>query len=151
MSRLLPGVFPKLEPWRLWTRPRRSSSAGSWPTSRTLVTTRRSWRTALTKRPVPGPRPRGAAGADFLLFLACENAYVHPVRHSRLARLRKQLQGLRSVLDDRIWESRWRDHLLRLDDLREKIGDTAWDAALARVDDTDRALVRLLLKGGLAR
>jgi hypothetical protein len=99
----------------------------------------------------PWPAPEGGCGADFLLCLACENAYVHPARHSRLAHLRQQLHGLRSALDDRTWESRWRDHLLRLDDLREKIGDVAWDAALARVDDTDRALVRLLLKGDLAR
>ncbi|MEW2248761.1 hypothetical protein AB0907_15685 [Streptomyces sp. NPDC006975] len=98
----------------------------------------------------PWPAPEGGCGADFLLCLACENAYVHPGHHPRLAHLRQQLHGLRSALDDRTWDSTWRDDLLRLDDLRERVGDATWDTALARLDDNDRTLVRLLVKGELA-
>jgi hypothetical protein len=98
----------------------------------------------------PWPAPGGGCGADFLLCLACRNAHVHPGHHPRLAHLHQQLRSLRSVLDARGWQERWRDHLLRLDDLRDKVGPSAWKAALARVTDDDRAVVQLLMKGGLA-
>lgn len=60
--------------------------------------------------------------------------------------------SLRSVLDDHTFGERWNDHLLRLEDLRsdKKVGPVAWKAALARVSDTDRTIVQLLLKEDLA-
>ncbi|MCZ4098064.1 hypothetical protein [Streptomyces sp. H39-C1] len=98
----------------------------------------------------PWPTSSGGCGADFLLCLACRNAHVHPGHHARLAYLHQQLDSMRSVMPDNLWNSRWRNHLLRLEDLREKVSPAAWDAALTRVSDTDRALVRLLLKEDLA-
>ncbi|MFD0723245.1 hypothetical protein [Streptomyces globosus] len=98
----------------------------------------------------PWPAPGGGCGADFLLCLGCRNAHVHPGHHPRLAHLHQQLQGLRSALDDRIWRERWNSHLLRLEDLRDKVGPAAWNAALDRVDNNDRTLVHLLVKGELA-
>ncbi|MEU0663787.1 hypothetical protein [Streptomyces lavendulocolor] len=101
----------------------------------------------------PWPAPEGGCGADFLLCLACPNAHVHPGHHPRLAHLHEQLQGLRSALPDAPWNKDWRDSFLRLEDLRndnKKIGPVAWEAALARFSDNDRAVVQLLLKGALA-
>ncbi|AKA06281.1 hypothetical protein SAZ_30365 [Streptomyces noursei ZPM] len=98
----------------------------------------------------PWPSPEGGCGADFLLCLACRNAHVHPGHHPRLAHLHQQLHSLRSVLDDRTFQGGWNDHLLRLEDLRDKVGLAAWQAALAQVGDDDRAVVQLLLKGDLA-
>jgi hypothetical protein len=97
----------------------------------------------------PWPGPEGGCGAAFLLCLACKNAYVHPGHHPRLAHLHQQLESVRSVLDDRSWNEHWSDHLLRLEDLRGKVGPAAWSAALARVTDNDRSLVQLLVKGDL--
>ncbi|WP_327172584.1 hypothetical protein [Streptomyces sp. NBC_01336] len=100
----------------------------------------------------PWPAPAGGCGADFLLCLACSNAHVHPGHHPRLAHLHQQIVSLRSVLDDHTFGERWNDHLLRLEDLRsdKKVGPVAWKAALARVSDTDRTIVQLLLKEDLA-
>ncbi|WP_252396585.1 hypothetical protein [Streptantibioticus parmotrematis] len=98
----------------------------------------------------PWPAPDGGCGADFLLCLGCRNAHVHPGHHPRLAHLREQVLGLRSALPDPVWNGQWRDHLLRLEDLRDKVGTAAWNAALARVSQADRALIDLLLKGSLA-
>ncbi|MEU1378060.1 hypothetical protein ABZ442_31065 [Streptomyces triculaminicus] len=98
----------------------------------------------------PWPAPEGGCGADFLLCLACPNAYVHPGHHPRLAHLHQQILSLRSVLDDRTFHERWNDHLLRLEDLWDKAGPTAWKAALAHVSDTDRTIVQLLVKKDLA-
>jgi hypothetical protein len=98
----------------------------------------------------PWPAPKGGCGADFLLCLACPNAHVHPGHHPRLAYLHQQMKSLRSVLDDHTWRQRWGDPLLRLEDLRDKIGPAAWKAALSRVSETDRTIVQLLVKGDLA-
>ncbi|MGP3636157.1 site-specific integrase [Streptomyces sp. 24-1644] len=98
----------------------------------------------------PWPSPEGGCGADFLLCLGCPNAYIHPGHHPRLAHLHQQVESLRTALDDRTWNERWSDHLLRLEDLRGKVGPTAWSAALARLTDNDRSLVQLLVKGDLA-
>jgi hypothetical protein len=49
-------------------------------------------------------------GADFLLCLACRNAYVHHGHYPRLAHLHRQLQSLRSALPDRDWNRRWISH-----------------------------------------
>ncbi|MFH8411301.1 hypothetical protein ACH4FX_42045 [Streptomyces sp. NPDC018019] len=97
----------------------------------------------------PWPSTGGGCGADFLLCLACRNAHVHPGHHPRIAHLHQQLHSLRSVLDDRAFQDGWNDHLLRLEDLRDKVGPVAWRAALAQVSDTDRAVVQLLVKGDL--
>ncbi|MEV7480412.1 hypothetical protein [Streptomyces halstedii] len=98
----------------------------------------------------PWPTPGGGCGADFLLCLACPNAHVHPGHHPRLAHLHQQIQSLRSVLDDHTFHDRWNSHLLRLEDLRDKIGPAAWVSALTRVTDTDRTIVQLLVKKDLA-
>lgn len=61
--------------------------------------------------------------------------------------------SLRSATDNRVFRERWKDPLLRLEDLRDddkKVGPAAWDAALGRVSDADRDVVQLLLKGDLA-
>ncbi|WP_246459845.1 hypothetical protein [Streptomyces himalayensis] len=58
--------------------------------------------------------------------------------------------SLHSVLPDRTWTTRWHDHLLRLNDMRDKVGPATWNAALARASDRDRTVVALLLKGELA-
>ncbi|UUY50158.1 hypothetical protein NRK68_24780 [Streptomyces yangpuensis] len=100
----------------------------------------------------PWPAPAGGCGADFLLCLACPNAHVHPGHHPRLAHLHQQILSLLSATDERTFRKRWNDHLLRLEDLRDdtKVGPAAWAAALARVSDADRTVVRLLLKEDLA-
>ena len=98
----------------------------------------------------PWPNLDGGCGADFLLCLGCPNAHVHPGHYPRLAHLHQQVSSLRSALPGHVWAGRWRDHLLRLEDLRDKAGLSAWNAALARVTDADRTLVGLLLKGNLA-
>ncbi|WP_407111255.1 hypothetical protein ACE1N8_25940 [Streptomyces sp. DSM 116494] len=98
----------------------------------------------------PWPAPEGGCGADFLLCLACPNAHVHPGHHPRLTHLHQQILSLRSVVDDRRFRERWNVHLLRLEDLRDKVGPAAWAAATARVSDTDRTIVRLLVKEDLA-
>ncbi|MGW1239747.1 hypothetical protein [Streptomyces bobili] len=54
------------------------------------------------------------------------------------------------MLPDHTWTARWHDHLLRLNDMRDRVGPAAWNAALGRVSDRDRTVVALLLKGELA-
>ncbi|MFF4305499.1 hypothetical protein [Streptomyces sp. NPDC001601] len=98
----------------------------------------------------PWPTPGGGCGADFLLCLACPNAHVHPGHHPRLVHLHQQILSLRSALDDHTFHQRWSDHQLRLENLRKKVGLTAWTAALTRVSDTDRTIVQLLVKEDLA-
>lgn len=98
----------------------------------------------------PWPDAKGGCRADFLLCLACPNARVHPGHHPRLAHLHQELHSLRSVLPDRSWNQHWSEHALRLEDLRDKVGPAAWTAALARVNDEDRTLVHLLVKGELS-
>ncbi|WP_143022821.1 hypothetical protein [Lentzea jiangxiensis] len=49
-----------------------------------------------------------------------------------------------------VWDRRWRDHLLRLADFRDQVGPVPWNSALTKVDDTDRVVVDLLMKGDLA-
>ncbi|PJT45763.1 hypothetical protein CWI85_36805 [Streptomyces albidoflavus] len=89
-------------------------------------------------------------GADFLLCLACPNAHVHPGHYPRLALLHERVHSLRSVLPERLWQSRWEEHSGRLDHLESRVGTTVWATARRRADDTDRTVVDLLLKGQLA-
>ncbi|WP_331732105.1 hypothetical protein [Streptomyces sp. NBC_00989] len=98
----------------------------------------------------PWPAPGGGCAADFLLCLACPNAHVHPGHHPRLAHLHQQILSLRSALDDRTFGAGWNSHLQRLQDLRGRIGPAAWSAALARVTETDRTVVQLLVNKDLA-
>ncbi|MFI0214496.1 hypothetical protein [Streptomyces lydicus] len=98
----------------------------------------------------PWPAPAGGCGADFLLCLACPNAHVHPGHHPRLVLLHQQIESLRSVMDDRAFHQEWSEHVLRLENLRDKIGLAAWRAGLARVTDVDRTIVQLLVKKDLA-
>ncbi|MFM9709137.1 hypothetical protein [Streptomyces galilaeus] len=98
----------------------------------------------------PWPAPGGGCGADFLLCLACTNAHVHPGHHPRLAHLHQQIVSLQSVLEEAAFRERWRVHLTRLEDLRKKVGPIAWKASLARVRETDRTVVQLLLKEDLS-
>ncbi|MGW4101657.1 hypothetical protein [Streptomyces sp. NPDC004976] len=97
----------------------------------------------------PWPDPSGGCGADFLLCLFCENSRVHTGHHPRLALLRRQLISLRSSWPERLWRKRWDEHLQRLDDLRSKVNESTWDAALARITDRDHMIVDHLLKGDL--
>ncbi|EGG44404.1 hypothetical protein SGM_5219 [Streptomyces griseoaurantiacus M045] len=98
----------------------------------------------------PWPDPSGGCGAHFLLCLSCENSRVHTGHHPRLALLRRQLISLRSSWPEKLWRKRWDEHLQRLDDLRTKVNESTWDAALARITDRDRMIVDHLLKGDLA-
>ncbi|MFD9303005.1 hypothetical protein ACFWCB_10060 [Streptomyces sp. NPDC060048] len=98
----------------------------------------------------PWPDPNGGCGADFLLCLSCENSRVHTGHHPRLALLRRQLISLRSAWPEKLWRERWDEHLQRLDDLRAKVNESTWDAALGRVTDHDRMIIDHLLEGDLA-
>ncbi|MER7671395.1 hypothetical protein ABTY61_23420 [Kitasatospora sp. NPDC096128] len=98
----------------------------------------------------PWPDADGGCAADFLLCLACPNAHVHPGHHPRLALLHERLEGLRGAVPDETWTGRWAEHLLRLENLRERIGPAAWGAARTRAGDRDRIIANLLLKGDLA-
>jgi hypothetical protein len=98
----------------------------------------------------PWPAPSGGCGADFLLCLSCENSRVHTGHHPRLALLRRQLISQRSSWPEKLWRKRWDEHLQRLDDLRTKVNESTWDAALARITDRDQMIVGHLLKGDLA-
>ncbi|MEU5388053.1 hypothetical protein [Kitasatospora cineracea] len=95
----------------------------------------------------PWPDGEGGCGADFLLCLGCPNSHVHPGHHARLSLLHRELRSLRSVLPASAWQERWSESCGRLDDLRDKVGATAWDAARGRAGTDDRTLVNLLLKG----
>ncbi|MGW3690289.1 hypothetical protein [Streptomyces sp. NPDC005125] len=97
----------------------------------------------------PYPAPDGGCGASFLMCLSCENARVHPGHHARLAHLHHALENLRSVLPPPIWDKDWGDPHAQLEDLKRKLGNGTWNQALARVTDTDRDLIDLLLTGNL--
>ncbi|WP_211178870.1 hypothetical protein [Streptomyces sp. RLA2-12] len=58
--------------------------------------------------------------------------------------------SLRSTWPEKLWRKRWDEHLQRLDDLRTKVNENTWDAALGRVTDHDRMIIDHLLKGDLA-
>lgn len=98
----------------------------------------------------PWPAPSGGCDADFLLCLSCENCRVHTGHHPRLALLHRQLISLRSSWPEKLWRKRWNEHLQRLDDLRTKVNESTWDAALTRITDRDQMIVDHLLKGDLA-
>lgn len=98
----------------------------------------------------PWPAPEGRCGADFLLCLACGNARVHSGHHPRLALLHQRLLSMRSVWPEKLWQQQWSDSFERLVDLRAKVNELTWDAALARATDRDRTIIDHLLRGELA-
>lgn len=97
----------------------------------------------------PAPGPDGGCGLSFLDCLGCTNARIHPGHHGTLALLHQALGNLRSVLSDPDWDRDWNDHHVRLCDLKTKVGDSAWNQALATTTTADRELIDLLLTGDL--
>jgi len=97
----------------------------------------------------PYPAPDGGCAASFLMCLGCTNARVHPSHHPRLAHLHHALANLRSVLPPAAWDADWGDTHARLEDLKNKLGEGVWAAALSRVTATDRDLIDHLLTGAL--
>ncbi|MFF7975855.1 hypothetical protein [Streptomyces sp. NPDC007905] len=92
------------------------------------------------------PAGHGCA-ASFLLCTACPNARVTPAHHSRLAHLLNALNHLRGVVDPGIWEADWADAHARLTDLRGRLGEPVWQAALQAVTTSDRTIIDQLLQG----
>lgn len=97
----------------------------------------------------PFPSPDGGCGASFLMCLACLNARVHPVHHSRLAHLHHALDNLRSVMDPGQWQTDWADAYARLEHLKSErlLGAAVWTQALAEVTEADREIISYLLNG----
>ncbi|MFE0723701.1 hypothetical protein [Streptomyces rochei] len=93
-----------------------------------------------------GPSGRSCA-ASFLLCTACPNARVTPAHHPRLAYLHQALTALRGVLDAAVWEADWAEAHARLADLRARLGEPVWKAALGTVTGEDRATITQLLQG----
>ncbi|MBZ4534098.1 hypothetical protein [Mycobacterium avium] len=93
--------------------------------------------------------PENGCTASFLMCLACPNAHIHPGHHSRLAHLHEALTNLQSVLPPRIWRRDWAQHHARLQDVKTRLGEPTWTAALSQVTDTDRGLIDNLLHGAL--
>ncbi|RSN53993.1 hypothetical protein DMH12_17200 [Streptomyces sp. WAC 04229] len=87
--------------------------------------------------------------ASFLLCTACPNARVHPGHHPRLAYLQRAIDSLRPVLPAEVWEAEWRDPVLRLADLRARVGESSWLRARAAVTADERAVIDALMKGHL--
>ncbi|PBO20209.1 hypothetical protein CLM83_01890 [Streptomyces albidoflavus] len=92
------------------------------------------------------PAGQGCA-ASFLLCTACPNARVTPAHHPRLAHLLRALDHLRGVVEPGIWEADWADAHTRLTDLRGRLGEPVWQAALQAVTVTDRTTIDQLLQG----
>ncbi|KDN82805.1 hypothetical protein [Kitasatospora cheerisanensis] len=99
----------------------------------------------------PWPAPDGGCGAGFLACLGCENSRVHTGHHSRLAVLHQQLLSLRGVLPGHHWATRWEEFMHRLENLRERVGESTFDHAGQRATERDHMIVDLLLKGELDR
>lgn len=97
----------------------------------------------------PAPGPDGSCGPSFLDCMGCTNARVHPGHHGTLALLHQSLGNLRSVLPVRDWDRDWNNHHASLHDLKTKVGDGAWNQALATTTIADRELIDLLLTGDL--
>ncbi|MFE3556286.1 hypothetical protein ACFXKW_15675 [Streptomyces sp. NPDC059193] len=89
------------------------------------------------------PDAEGDCRAGFLLCLACPQARVHPGHHPRLAHLQAQLASLQLAPHG----AKWREHLLRLEDLERKVGPVIWAQARGRVGAADRAVINSLLNG----
>ncbi|GAA3516940.1 hypothetical protein FHR32_008709 [Streptosporangium album] len=88
-----------------------------------------------------------ACGASFLLCLACPNARVTPAHHPRLAVLHQALDSLNGILDPGTWEEDWGDSHARLADLRQRLGEPAWQAAAGKATASDRDIINDLLNG----
>jgi hypothetical protein len=57
--------------------------------------------------------------------------------------------ALRSAQPPTVSEADWGEAHARLEDLKHRLGEPVWAQALARVTDTDRALIDCLLTGVL--
>ncbi|MFD8440474.1 hypothetical protein ACFV2I_36160 [Streptomyces microflavus] len=95
----------------------------------------------------PFGTPGQSCTASFLMCTACPNARVTPAHHARLAHLYQALGSLRGVVEPAVWDADWADAHARLSDLRQRLGDAAWSAALAEVTAADRARIDQLLNG----
>ncbi|MFI9589783.1 hypothetical protein [Nonomuraea sp. NPDC052265] len=93
--------------------------------------------------------PDGGCKTAFMNCLACPNSRVHDGHHPRLALLRQCLISLRGVMPSRHFDRTWNKPLLRLDNLRERVGEDIFDGALHRATDRDHLIVEHLLKGDL--
>ncbi|MFL0395159.1 hypothetical protein ACH0CM_20850 [Streptomyces albus] len=85
--------------------------------------------------------------ASFLLCTACPNARVTPAHHPRLAHLLNALEHLRGVVEPGLWQADWADAHARLADLRGRLGEPVWQAALEAVTTSDRTVIDQLLQG----
>ncbi|MEV0933968.1 hypothetical protein [Streptomyces phaeochromogenes] len=99
----------------------------------------------------PRPASDGGCGASFLACLGCGNSRVHTGHHPRLALLHQNLLSLRSTLPGHHWATTWDEFMHRLDNLRERVGEAAFDYAGRQATERDHMIVNLLLKGELAR
>ncbi|MFJ6770268.1 hypothetical protein ACIQOV_04700 [Kitasatospora sp. NPDC091257] len=97
------------------------------------------------------PAPGGGCGASFLTCLGCENSRVHTGHHPRLAVLHQRLLSLRGALPGHHWATRWDEFMHRLENLRERVGEAAFDRSGRRATERDHMIVDLLLNGDLAR
>lgn len=85
--------------------------------------------------------------ASFLMCTACPNARIHPNHHPRLAHLHRCLASLRPVWGEEAWAAEWGNPFMRLDDLKQRLGEQVWTAALASVTSSDREIIGGLLEG----
>ncbi|MFF4764666.1 hypothetical protein [Streptomyces sp. NPDC001292] len=95
----------------------------------------------------PFSPPGQTCAASFLLCTACPNARVTPTHRPRLAHLHQALGNLRGVVEPAVWDADWADAHARLADLRDRLGQPVWNAALTSVSDTDRDVIDQLLHG----
>lgn len=91
----------------------------------------------------------GPCRVSFLLCLACPNAVVTPRHLPRLAYLHLALDRLRGVLTSAVWDHDWREHYVRLTDLRDTAFTPAeWADALIGLSAADREIIDQLLRRG---
>jgi hypothetical protein len=95
----------------------------------------------------PVTEPGLPCTASFLLCLACGNAVATRRHLPRLVYLQQALNELRAVVDARVWDQDWREHLLRVDSLLADHTTSAERAAQRElISDTDRMLVDRMLR-----
>lgn len=99
----------------------------------------------------PYSKTEGRCDASFLTCLGCVNAHIHPGHHPRLAHLHRALTNLRSVMPPAAWEADWGNAHARLEDLKHRLGEGIWAAAVSRVTADDHTLIDHLLTGDLDR
>jgi hypothetical protein len=100
--------------------------------------------------PAPGRPLTAAAGLTSCSAWAARTRTSTPATTRDWPTSTSRSAACGAALPDHAWTARWHDHLQRLEDLRDKTGASAWNAALSRVTSADRTLVSLLLKGNLS-